>query len=242
LLHRPGGKYLKDAARWAKGYIAHETGDTFNLYDTSALAHVDLVRAIRSAGDPAGLAVTKSALLKNLRAQIDSGVKHAKSDPFRAAVNYDDFDVDSHTFGLVATVGWYRSLTGDHRFDTFATEQRNWLFGANAWGASFMVGEGHRFPRCMQHQVANLRGTTNGQPPLDVGAVVNGPNGKDVFDSSGLGGYQDGMVKCPPSRHDAFAAFNGRGSRFVDDVRSWQTDEPALDMTAAAIAAAGANW
>jgi endoglucanase len=241
LLHRPAGDYLKAAARWAKGYIAHDTGDTFNLYDTSALAHVDLVRAIGLSGDPTGLAVTKRALLADLRRQIGSGVRHARSDPFRAAGDYDDFDVDSHTFGLIASVGWYRSLTGDHRFDTFTTEQRNWLFGANAWGASFMVGEGHRFPHCMQHQVANLGGTTDGRPPLDAGAVVNGPNGRDVFDSAGLGGYQDGMVKCPPSGHDGFAEFNGRGSRYVDDVRSWQTDEPALDMTAAAIAAAGAN-
>lgn len=239
-LHRSGADYLADAARWAKGYLAHETGDTFNLYDTSALAHVDLVRAIRRAGDPAGLAVSKAALLADLRAQIRLGVSHAASDPFSAAGNFDDFDVDSHTFGLAATVGWYRELTGDRRFDAFATEQRNWLFGANAWGASFMVGEGHRFPRCMQHQVANLRGTTDGRPPLDLGAVVNGPNGKDVFDPH-LGGYQDGMVRCPPSRHDHFAAFNGRGSRYVDDVRSWETDEPALDMTGAAIAAAGAN-
>jgi endoglucanase len=29
-------------------------------------------------------------------------------------------------------------------------------------------------------------------------------------------------------------AFSGRGSRFVDDVRSWQTVEPAIDFDAAA--------
>jgi endoglucanase len=32
--------------------------------------------------------------------------------------------------------------------------------------------------------------------------------------------------------------FDARGGRYVDDVRSWQTDEPALDMTEAAIIAA----
>jgi endoglucanase len=93
----------------------------------------------------------------------------------------------------------------------------------------------------MQHQIGNLRGSTNGRPPLDAGAVVNGPNGKDVFDSGGLGSYEGGMVKYPLSRHDSFAEFNGHGSRCVDDVRWWETDEPALDMTAEAIAAAGAN-
>jgi endoglucanase len=70
---------------------------------------------------------------------------------------------------------------------------------------------------------------------------VNGPNGKDVFDAGGLGDYQDGMVRCPANGRDAYAAFNGHGSRYVDDVRAWETDEPALDMTAAAIAASAAN-
>jgi endoglucanase len=31
--------------------------------------------------------------------------------------------------------------------------------------------------------------------------------------------------------------FTGHGSEYVDDVRSWQTSEPALDMTGAAIVA-----
>ena len=56
-----------------------------------------------------------------------------------------------------------------------------------------MVGIGRRFPLCMQHQVANLSGTLDGSPPVDVGAVVNGPNGKDNFEG-GLGGFQDGMA------------------------------------------------
>jgi endoglucanase len=240
-LHRSAGRYLHDAARWAKAYIAHDTGDTFNLYDTSALAHVDLSRAIDRAGDPAALAVSRAALISDLRRQLHAAGKRAPADPFRAAGNYDDFDVDSHTLGLVATAGWYRTLTGDRGFDAFAAEQRDWVFGANPWGVSFMVGEGTVFPHCMQHQVANLSGTTDGRPPLDVGAVVNGPNGKDVFDAGGLGDYQDGMVKCPANGRDSFAPFNGRGSRYVDDVRAWETDEPALDMTAAAIAAASAN-
>jgi hypothetical protein len=35
--------------------------------------------------------------------------------------------------------------------------------------------------------------------------------------------------------------FDGHGGRYLDDVRSWQTDEPALDMTGAAIIAAAAE-
>ena len=44
-------------------------------------------------------------------------------------------------------------------------------------------------------------------------------------------------MTCPPDGVDPYAAFNGHGSQFVDDVRSWQTVEPAIDFTAAALLA-----
>jgi endoglucanase len=232
--------YLADAATWAKDYIASDTGDTFNLYDTSALAHADLIKAMAAAGNPSGsgLAVSRSALVADLKRQVRTGASRASSDVFHAGGVYSDFDVDSHTFGLLATEALYRQASGDRGFAGFATEQRDWLFGANAWGTGFMVGEGDLFPRCMQHQVANLSGSTNGKPPLAVGAVVNGPNGSGQF-TGGLGDLQSGMTACPANQNsDPFAAFTGHGSRFVDDVRSWQTDEPALDMTGSAIIAA----
>jgi len=97
-----------------------------------------------------------------------------------------------------------------------------------------MIGEGAVFPRCPQHQIANLRGGPGGRPPVLTGAVVNGPNDPSLL-ADGLGDHQDGMVACPPGDADPYAAFTGHGSRFADDVRAWQTDEPALDMTGSAI-------
>ncbi|WP_199239471.1 glycoside hydrolase family 9 protein [Streptomyces sp. ICBB 8177] len=230
--HDPSA-YLKAAATWAKDYIAHDKGDTFNLYDTSALAHADLIRAIEAAGRPSGLAVTTGDLLADLRRQVSSAAAKAGADVFHAGGDYDDFDVDSHTFGFLTTEALYEQAGGGRGYAGFATEQRDWLLGANAWGASFMVGEGTDYPRCMQHQVGNLKGSTDGSAPVDTGAVVNGPNGSGQF-SGGLGDYQDGMRHCPASG-DPYSAFTGHGSRYVDDVRSWQTSEPALDMTGSAI-------
>jgi Glycosyl hydrolase family 9/Cellulase N-terminal ig-like domain len=235
-LHARSRPYVRDAAHWAKGYIAKETGDTLNLYDTSALAHAELVRVMAETGLTHGLEVTRTDLVDNLRAQIMSAVRHARHDPFRAGKAYDEFDVNSHTFALIATVGLFHQVTGSSRFDAFATSQRNWLLGENAWGVSAMVGVGSIFPLCMQHQIANLNGTIDGSPPIDVGAVVNGPNSAGIF-RGGLGGFQDAMVHCPGAPGSVYRPFDGRGSRFVDDVRSWQTDEPALDMTGAAILA-----
>ena len=225
--------FVAKAAHWAHAYLAQEAGDTLNLYDTSALAHAALAQAM---GHRRHLAVTRTDLVHDLGAQIRGGVRHAASDPFAAGVAYDDFDVNSHTFGLIATVGLYDQLTHTRRYQPFATTQRTWLLGGDPWGVGAMVGVGTRFPRCMQHQVANLSGSPDGTAPLDVGAVVNGPNGADNFED-GLGGFQDGMVHCSAGA-STLPDFDARGSRYVDDVRSWQTDEPALDMTGAAIIAA----
>jgi endoglucanase len=234
-LHRRGSAaYLRDAAAFAAGYLKAETGDTFNLYDTSALAHTDLITAMRRAGSPRGLAVTRAALVSDLRRQLQTGADRARTDVFHAGGVYTDFDVDSHTFGLIATEAMYRSAGGDRRFTAFATRQRDWLLGANAWGTSFMIGEGSTFPRCPQHQISNLRAAARGAGPVLTGAVVNGPNDPAQFED-GLGDYQDGMVPCPADGRDRYGAFSRDDTRYVDDVRSWQTSEPALDMTGSAI-------
>jgi len=231
--HSPSA-YLSQAATYAKDYIASDTGDTFNLYDTSALAHADLIKAIAAAGSPSGLAVTPAALTADLKRQVQSAATKASADAFHAGGNYADFDVDAHTFGFLTEEALYRQASGDTSFQAFATEQRDWLLGANAWGLAFMVGEGSTFPKCMQHQVANLSGSLNGTGAIATGAVMNGPNNTSNFDG-GLGSYQDGMKPCPAGGTDAYAKFTGHSSRFSDDVRSWQTDEPALDMTGSAV-------
>ncbi|KDN80985.1 glycoside hydrolase family 9 protein [Kitasatospora cheerisanensis] len=226
--------YLTAAAGWAKGYLANDKGDTFNLYDTSALAHADLIRAVAAAGNPGGLAVSTADLVADLKRQTKVGADHAAADLFHAGGTYTDFDVNSHSFGLLATEALYKQASGDTSFDAYATQQRNWLFGANPWGTGFMVGEGTTYPHCIQHQVANINGSTDGTGAIPLGAVVNGPNSSGIF-SGGLGGYETGMKACPAGGADPFNAFTGHSSRYVDDVRSWQTSEPAIDMTGSAI-------
>jgi endoglucanase len=233
LLHDPrSGGWLTAAARWADAYLGTEAGgDTLNLYDDSALAHAELIPLLRAhAGH---FAVTPARLAADLRAQLGIGLDRAAADPFRAGGNYDDFDVASHTFGLVATEALYRQVTGDRRYDAFAGEQRDWVLGANPWGASMVIGVGSTYPNCPQHVVANLSGSLDGSRPLLLGAVVNGPNDQTLFED-GLGDFFDTGRTCPPAGGDAYAKFTGKGSELVDDVRSWQTVEPALDFTATA--------
>jgi hypothetical protein len=232
--HALGGDatpYLRKAAHWAKRYIRAGSTDTLNLYDVGALAHASLATAMDTVPHEK-LAITRARVVHDIGRQLREAEARAAQHAFGESVDVTEFDANSHTFGLVASAAMYTRLTGSHRFDDFASTQRAWAFGANPWGVSAMVGIGHDYPRCMQHQVANLT------RPLDYGAVVNGPNGSGNFEG-GLGGFQDGMRPCG---RPEYRAFDGQGSRYVDDVRAWQTNEPALDMTAAAILAAAALW
>jgi hypothetical protein len=229
--------WLRGAATWAKAYLAEEAGhDTFNLYDTSAIAHADLVRAMRASPGTSGLAVGEAALIADMRSQLGTGVTRSRNDPFGAGAIYDDFDAAPHTFGLISTARLYEALTDDTTYASFATTQRDWALGANPWGVSLMIGVGSTFAQCPQHVVANLSGSVDGTPPILRGAVVNGPNDAELF-SDGLGEFFEEGKTCPADGVDRYAAFNARGSQFVDDVRSWQTVEPAIDFTAAALLA-----
>jgi len=67
-----------------------------------------------------------------------------------------------------------------------------------------------------------------------TGGVVNGPNSAGLFED-GLGDNLDNMKPCPADGVDQFNQFTGRGSRYVDDVRSWQASEPADDFAAIAV-------
>jgi endoglucanase len=227
LPHTNPAYYLTAAANWAHAYITgpNDLTDTLNLYDVSGLAHFELYRAISLAGNPPGLAVSQTDLLNDIQDQMTTSITQAK-DPFGFGWPWASYDTVSHGAGLSVMAHEYSYLTNN---STYATDSRRWLAnisGANAWGVTFTVGDGDTFPDCMQHQVANLMGSLNGQPPVLSGAVVEGPN------SAASSGLLTNMLTCPPGGGDAYKKFDGNGAVYKDNVQSYSTDEPAMDLTA----------
>jgi endoglucanase len=227
LPHTDPAFYLQQAAHWANAYINSPEGaqDTLNLYDVSGLAHYDLHRAIGQAGNPPGLEVTQAALVADLRKALDGAVAQAATDPFGFGFPWATWDTTSHGAGLSVMASEFRQLTGDGSYARLSTRWLDNVLGANAWGSSFIVGDGTVFPRCPHHQVANLVGSLDGTPPVLRGAAVEGPNGTIYH------GFQTGMRNCPADDGDPFAQFNGT-AKFVDDIESFSTVEPAVDLTA----------
>jgi len=219
--------YLQQAARWANAYITgpDDAADTLNLYDVSGLAHYDLYRAIGQAGNPPGLAVTQAALLADMKKALDGALAQAATDPFGFGFPWATWDTTSHGAGLAVMASEYNELTGTNTYADFSTRWLDNILGANAWGSSFIIGDGSTFPRCPHHQVANLVGSLDGTPPVLKGAAVEGPNGTLYR------GFQTGMRNCPADDSDPFAQFNSR-AKFRDDIESFSTIEPAVDLTA----------
>jgi endoglucanase len=222
--------YLQSAATWAHAYITgpNDAADTLNLYDVSGVAHYELYHAMAQAGNPSGLAVTQTDLLNDLKKQLDKAVAQAGTDPFGFGFPWATFDTTSHGAGLVVMASEYDRLTGTSTYASYGVQWLANILGANAWGISLIVGDGSTFPHCMQHQVANLAGSLDGSPPVLAGAAVEGPN------KTTSRGLVSGMLTCPANGVDQYAQFNGGTgtATFQDNVQSWSTDEPAIDLTA----------
>ncbi|CAL9351003.1 hypothetical protein SUDANB95_00463 [Actinosynnema sp. ALI-1.44] len=224
------GQWARQATHWAAVHLASGDADTLNVYNTSALAHYDLAKLLR-AGIP-DAEVTEAQVVGDLRRQLQSGVDSAATSPFRTAASVTEFDVATRSFGHTATARLYRTLTGDRSFDAFGVQQRNFTLGANAWGTTLVIGVGTKFPECPHHQAANLSGDPNGGKRVLAGGVINGPNAAALFD--GLGEMPAGAIPCakPYTKE-----FDSRASRFVDELTSWPSSEPAIDFTATAVLA-----
>jgi endoglucanase len=120
----------------------------------------------------------------------------------------------------------YDNLTSGTAYASYASRWLANVLGTNAWGTSLVVGDGSTFPLCMQHQVTNLIPSPTNGPPFLKGAAVEGPN------SFAAKGALANMVACPPNGVDQFAQFNGNGAVYKDNVQSFSTVEPAIDLTA----------
>jgi len=228
LPHRDPAYYLAQAADWAAAYIngRGDGADTLNLYDVSGLAHFELYRAMRLEGS-GGLAVTPRALEADLRRQLRIGEDRARRDPFGYGGAWSEADSIAHGMGLAVTAQEVADLDGDYAPDSEAAGWIGNILGANIWGVTMVVGDGDNPTDCLQQQVANLEGSLNGHGLVLRGAGVEGPNAPDAV----VGGFIDGMRKCPIDGLDDYRMFTGDGARFKDNVKNYVNTEPGIDLT-----------
>ncbi len=114
---------------------------------------------------------------------------------------------------------FYRRMTGDDTFRPYEDGARNWLFGENLWGTSFVIGvpAGGPFPQHPQ-SIENRRYGT-----VLRGGVVDGPVYRTVYESL------EGIKLEHP---DKYAAFNTGFAVYHDDFWDYSTNEPVMSTSA----------
>jgi endoglucanase len=229
-------RYLAAAVRFANAYNALPAADkdTLNLYDVGSLANFELYRALDLAGAPAPPDASRTQLLGAITAQLDAARAASSRDAFAFGRDWRSGDTTTHGDGLAVMADEADYLLGAKTYDTDARRYIGNMLGANPWGVSLIIGDGSTWTNCPQQQPANLLGSLTGGSPELWGAAVEGPT-----DAPAEGGY-DTMRACPPGGGDYYAAFNGNNGAFDpaakavfrDNVESYTTTEPAIDLTA----------
>ena len=228
--------YLAKAVKFARAYNALPASDkdTLNLYDVGSLANFELARALALAGSSASRGVTRNELVTAITSQLQAAKAIGSHDAFGFGRDWRSGDTTTFGDGLAVMADEADFLLRSKGYDA---EARTWLgnmLGANPWGVSLIIGAGSTWTDCPQQQPANLLGSLTGGPHELWGAAVEGPT-----DAAAVGGYKT-MRACPPHDGDVHAQFNGNDGTFrkskravyKDNVQSYTTTEPAIDLTA----------
>ncbi|HEX9109022.1 MAG TPA: glycoside hydrolase family 9 protein, partial [Longimicrobiales bacterium] len=114
----------------------------------------------------------------------------------------------------------YRDMTGDTTYRAYEQAAIDWLFGANPWGTSMIVGypAGGVAPRDPHSVISKELGWR-----IMTGGLVDGPVYRSIYDH---------LAGLKLSRPDPFAPFNTGFVVYHDDVGDYSTDEPIMDGTA----------
>jgi hypothetical protein len=206
--------WARQGAHWAE--VNADTGrtDALNVYDLSAVADAELIKA----------GIAADGLRRDLRKRLDAGVRAAGVNPLRAAAGNGGSDYASRQLGYVVTAALYRDVTGDDRYTAFGSAQRGVVLGANGWGTSLVVAAGTTFPRCPHDQIASL--TTGSPPPAMTGAVVNGPNKADRIHE---------LIRQrsrKPCSTTSFEVYDRDDAHYTDDEQVSANTESSIDFTA----------
>jgi hypothetical protein len=117
----------------------------------------------------------------------------------------------------------YRRMTGDARYRVYEQAAIDWLFGANPWGTSMVIGypRGGTWPHDPHSAVAARLG-----PQALTGGLVDGPVYRSIF------GNLRGIAL---RNEDEYARFNTGFIVYHDDIGDYSTNEPIMDGTASLV-------
>jgi hypothetical protein len=161
-------------------------------------------------------AATKARLAGSYRAGLERIRERAERNPYRIGTPLVWCSTND-VIAFATQARLYETMTGDPRYRGLAAEARDWIFGRNPWGVSFVIGvpEQGTFPRHPHHLFAKLAGR------LPLGGLVDGPVTREINKS----------LKFSDFGVDPLARFQSDAAVYHDLFEDFSSNEPILDGT-----------
>ncbi|MDB6122888.1 MAG: glycoside hydrolase family 9 [Pedosphaera sp.] len=219
-LYRVTGKksYLTDAKRYAKliqseSWMGQEQTGHYQYYPFMNIGHF----ALYDLADKE----FKKVLAGYYRDGIERCLRTGQKNPYRIGVPFI-WCSNNLTTALATQILLYERMTGDMRYHSFMSAQRDWLLGRNPWGTSMFTGipANGVFPHDVHLQTTKLTGR-----PIR-GGLVDGPVYNRIFKTL------KGVSITEP---DPLAPFQDELAVYHDSIHDYSTNEPTMDGTASAI-------
>jgi endoglucanase len=215
-------RYLAEAAEYAQvdpvtPWMGADTAKHYQWYPWHNNGHFEMWRAGGAPERAAAIAFYRDGLERVAR-RADNG--------FRVGIPF--IWCSANLMVSLATQGrLYREMSGDARFLDMEMAALDWLFGANPWGISMVIGipPDGVFPRDPHSVVAkDLK-------VVLTGGLIDGPVYRSIY------GNLRGIHLVQP---DEYAPFNVGHIVYHDDLGDYSTNEPIMDGTANLTYLAGA--
>ena len=207
-------RYLTEAAEYARlepvtPWMGADTANHYQWYPWHNNGHYELWRG--------GAASERSAAIGYYREGLERIARRADNG-FRNGIPF--IWCSANLMVSVATqTRLYREMSGDTRFLDMEMAALDWLFGANPWGMSMVIGipKDGVFPRDPHSVVAKNLSV------VLTGGLIDGPVYRSIFQN--LRGIR--LIEA-----DEFAPFNVGHIVYHDDMGDYSTNEPIMDGTA----------
>jgi endoglucanase len=207
-------RYLAEAGEYARmepvtPWMGADTAKHYQWYPWHNNGHYELWRAGGDSERALAIAYYRDGLERVAR-RADNG--------FRVGIPFIWCSANLMV-SLATQARLYREMSGDAQFLDMEMAALDWLFGANPWGMSMVIGVPHDgvFPRDPHSVVAKeLR-------VVLTGGLIDGPVYRSIY------GNLRGIRLLEP---DEYAPFNGGHIVYHDDLGDYSTNEPIMDGTA----------
>ena len=207
-------RYLAEASEYARmepvtPWMGADTANHYQWYPWHNNGHFELWRAGGAAERAIAVEYYREGLARVSR-RADNG--------FRAGIPFIWCSANLMV-SLATQARLYREMSGDAGFLEIEMAALDWLFGANPWGMSMVIGipKAGVFPRDPHSVVAKDLGV------VLTGGLIDGPVYRSIYQNL------RGIRLIQP---DELAPFNVGHIVYHDDMGDYSTNEPIMDGTA----------